>query len=390
MAMAAPIRMDENQMGKIPANYTQFAQYLGNGRDTMITPYSTYYQQYQLGDGYYMPVHQGQQSFQQPWQQGPVVNQGMRSLSQIQRGDAATAPIEPDFRRWAQRIVELFLDQPRVGELIAPDFQDLLWDGTTEWSTPTVEKVPRPEYSMRPGRYDVNVQGGEITVKTPQIYVSVELTLEEWVKTFAGEERIPLIVRQYLDEFKNEEDRILFQGRSGIDGIISSQTHDLGDPDGPWGDDADADGLLENALAAIRAGLTHFTSEAVPTMMAVDVVFTSYLYNLLATTPPSYDPSKTNLDVIGAMLRGGNIYATDNLQDYEKDPVAEDNNTMLMAVRTTSARPSFQVLASDMKQEMLRVRGFKQALEMNEKYSINILEGERYIAYMDDIDAGTT
>ena len=385
MAMA----MNQQNIGALPAGYAQFGMYHGNQQDSVLTPYSTYAAQYTLADGFYMPINQAQQPFP-VYQQGPVVNQGMRSLSQIQRGDAATAPIEPDFRRWAQQIVELFLDQPRVGELIAPDFQDLFWDGTTEWSTPTVEKVPRPQYSMRPGAYDVNVQGGEITVKTPQIYVSVELSLEEWVKTFAGEERIPLIVRQYLDEFKNEEDRILFQGRSGIKGLLSSSTEQLADPTTAWGVDADADGILEEALAAIRLGLSHFTSEGVPANMPVDVVFTSYVYNLLATTPPSFDPSVTNLDVIRPMLRGGNIYVTDNLQDYENNPVASDNNSMLMAVRTTSARPAFQVLASNMKQEMLRVQGFKQALEMNEKYSVNILEGERYIVWMENIDIATS
>jgi len=302
-------------------------------------------------------------------------------------GDSSFSPLITDIRKFSNQLVVLFHDQPNVLRIMAPRVDSLQFDGTTSHQTGALDDMERPNYAMEPEDDHKNITGTTITVPTPQIYHSVSLANDHWARLFAGKERLPLAMTRMVKLIKNEEDIIGFRGRPGvkIEGLIGATgSEDLGNPVGPFGDDSDGDGILENLQAAVLKGLDHFTSEGLQDR-PVDVVLTSYIYTLANTTVVPYDPKTTNLDIMRAKLNGGNVYTTNFLQEN----VAKDANSMLMVARTGPADAAWEILSSGIEQSMDKVNNWKTSYGMREKFAPKILQ-PKFIAWMDEIDAGVT
>jgi len=306
--------------------------------------------------------------------------QALKNLQQIHR-DSAQGPLQSDYRIWSTQIVRLFRDQARVGRQIVPMTETIAFDGTIEHETPTLNRIPAPEYGMEPDDVNINIEGSSVIVKLPELYTTIKLKKDRWARVFAGQERVPLIVAQAINEFKNAEDRIIWRGRGPITGLVGSLTHDLGNPAGNWGIDSGGDGILENVFTDVSKGKNWFLSQNIPAETPIDVVLTSYLWTLLSDKISVYSPGTNNLDILRGKLNGGTVYVTNNLQDA----VLSTANTMVMIAKTTQENAAWEILSSGIEQRMLDLPAFKQGLEMRQKFSVKVLQGD-YIAWMDGIN----
>lgn len=303
---------------------------------------------------------------------------GLKMISEIGK-DSVMAPFISDFRKFSDRLVQLFHDQPQPGRILAPRIDDLAFDGTTEHETARLKDIKRPEYAMAPDNANRNVLGDSVIVKTPQIFQSASLLNDVWKLTLGGNARMPLLVSRMLQLVKVEEDLIVWQGRNGVKGLVSSLTEDLGPPGGNWKTDADGDGILEIAHADIEKSFDKFDSYAIG-HLPVDVIFTPAIYRKFVNTIVPYAPETNNIDILRAKLNGGEIYVTGNLQTG----FAKASNTFVAIARTGESDAAWEILSSGIEQKLKEDGLWKTEMGMREKFAPKILDG-RFIQWMDGI-----
>lgn len=300
--------------------------------------------------------------------------------------DDATSPFLADFRKFSNRIVQIFHDQPLVARKLAPMVEPLDFDGMTEHETALLKDIDRPDYAMDPQDKHTNIEGDSVIVKTPQIFQSASLLNDRWKAVFAGKERMPILVSRMIGKIKNEEDFIAFQGstKENVKGLVSNLTTDLGAVSGAWGADSGGDGILENAQADIEKAIDGFVADGLGAY-PVDVVMTSYIYNLLKNKIVPYDPKTNNLTIVEGKLNGGQILVSNNIQAS----VLKTANTFVAIARTSESEAAWQLLSSGLDQSMDREGLWKTAIGIREKFSIKVLD-KKFIRWMDGITANAT
>lgn len=310
----------------------------------------------------------------------------MKPISRIGHDDV-NSPLDIDFKKFSPRIVQLFNHQPRPGRMLAPRVEPLEFDGTVEVETVTMNRIGRPGYAMEPENMNRNVTGQSVTVKTPQIFYSINMSNDRWRRTFAGKERIPIILNQMLEEIKNEEDLITWRGdaNTGTNGLISAANGtDMGAPAGFFGADAGGDGILENLQAAIDEGINAYLAAGLP-QGPIDVVWTSPIQVLATAAVIPYQPGVTNYDIVKKKLNGGNIYVTNNLQAN----VSATANTLAMIMRTGEGDAAWEILSSGLQQKTKEVSLWNTELGLREKFTVKTFRTE-FIQWMDGINVNAS
>jgi hypothetical protein len=302
----------------------------------------------------------------------------LKLISELGR-DSAMAPFLQDFRMFSGRITTLFNYQPRVVRILAPRIVSLAFDGKTEHTTARVKKMKRPQYAMEPENVNEKLQGDQKVIKLPQIFQSASMLNDSWKVTFAGQSRMPMMVSQMIENFKQEENLIGLQGRGLTKGLISAETTDLGVPTGSHGNDTDGDGILEDAQADYEKVFDKMDEVGVG-HLPVDFVFTPPLMRKLINTIVPYDPQTNNMMILKRKLNGGNVYSTGDLQEL----YSGTSNTFLAIVRTGELDAAWEILSSGLEQKVKEDGLWKTELGIREKFAIKILRGD-LIFYMDDI-----
>jgi len=312
----------------------------------------------------------------------------LKNLTQLGKdAGAALSPLISDFRKWSPILIKLFHDQPLIGRKLAPTIEALDFDGMTEHETPNLEDMTEPDYGMEPQESNTGIQGGSVIVKTPQIFKTVVLLDDVWKRLFAGQARMPIIVGRMLEKVKNFEDQVIFRGstKNALKGLVSTLTTDLGNPTGPWGQDTDANGILENMHADIEKGLDYLNSQGLG-HLPVDVALTSYLFNRAKNTIVPYDPKTNNLMIIESKLNGGSVMSSNNIQAS----VSTSANTMVMIARTGPQDAAWQLLSSGFDRIFQpATKPWSSILGVREKFSVKVLDG-KFILWMDGIKSTPT
>jgi hypothetical protein len=306
----------------------------------------------------------------------------MRTLLQIAK-DATATPQLTDWRYYSNKIIQLFHDQPKVIRKLATYVDEQGLDGKTVYEAPTAEDIDRPDYAMEPKTDHTALVGDVITARMPQIYQSVALSKDKWKQAFAGNARLPRVISQLIRKVKIEEDLIGFQGstKENTPGLIDSNntSTDLGNPTGAWDTDTGNNGILNYAQADIGKALDDFVANGLGDL-PVDIVITSYAYNLLK----NYDmPNRnsTNLKLVQDKLNGGKIYPTNNLQTG----VTADLNSFLAIARGSGEESGWMIISSGLEQEEWKEGPWHIGYAVREKFRVKLLDND-YVRWMDGID----
>lgn len=304
-------------------------------------------------------------------------------------GQDRQAPLITDWRSFNSMIVQLFHDQPLTLRKIAPLVLPVTYDGKTTDEIPTLNDIGRPDYKMEPALHDAIIDGASIIAKIPQIYQTATLSNDKWAMLFAGRSRLPLTMGQMMRKIKIEEEIQAYQGYNnlGIEGIINDagSATDIGASAGKWDVEDNSDGILSHAHEDINKGLDDFTANGLGDL-PVDVILTSYAFNLLKNTFLSRAPNMNNLDLVRNKLNGGRIYVTNNIQ-APKTTVDADTNSMIMMARGSPAEPGWVLYSAGLDQ-MQHKQGWSTTYGIREKFAYKLLDN-KFIRWMNEIDTTT-
>lgn len=319
----------------------------------------------------------------------------MQSITSLGTDAQGNIVLPTDWRFFITDVlIEAWLDQPSVARKLAgARVYPLIFDGKENAEFPVIDEMEEPEYAMQPDESDTNIKGSTITVPTPQLFKSVAIPHDKLALLFAGRDRMPLIMNYLMRKFRVAEDKKAFQGDSGL-GVagladLTGPTYDLGNPTGVWGADGDANGVLENAKADWEKALDYFVNSGVPSDIQIDVVMTSYIWNLLRNTYLVRSPQVNNLEYLSRSLNGGTVYYTNHLQAT----VTATTNRIIFVARTPAA---FTLLSSNFDQDMNpHVKNWLARLGVREKFSVKVFEpgagnDSFYVAGMDGISNATS
>lgn len=303
--------------------------------------------------------------------------------------DSTVVPFESDWKQLYKEVMESYILQPLVARKLtlggAGTYVPLTFDGRRVWEATLLNDVDAPAYNFTPGTKDTNIDGSLVTANLPQIYETCLLSKDDLNMLFAGQARLPIIMRQVLAKIAEKEDQIFFQGdtATGVKGLVSADAHDLGNPTAAWGVDSGSNGILTNMKADFKKALDYFTSKGLGDK-PVDVVCTSYIWGLLETTIKVYGEG-TALEYFTKMLRGGKIYVSDNVQ-APGTAVSTTANTAVFIVRDSRA---YALLSSEIEQEQQQASLWSWRYGAREKFSIKVLNN-KFVAWMDGISNATS
>lgn len=301
--------------------------------------------------------------------------------------DAAnTHPLITDFRIFGDKLVKTFHDQPLIIRQLAPYVTPIDFDGRPQLENSTWDDLDDAEIAMMAGESDTELLGETVITKLPQIYKSAFDTIDNWKRSFANKERLPIILTRIREKIKIKEDIFAFQGESslGINGIVNaSVAHDLGNPTGIWDVDTGSNGILNNAQDDIAKIPDYFSGIGLVSQ-PIDVVLSTYAFNLLANTPlPNRAGNNTMLAL--EKLRGGRIIVSNNIQAS----VTADANTMVGFIRLSGADAKWGLASSGIQQEVYRTGLYTWRYGLREKFGLEFLDASQAIVFMDAIDTQT-
>jgi hypothetical protein len=301
--------------------------------------------------------------------------------------DAASPhPIITDFRIFGNRLVKTFHDQPLIIRQLAPYITPVDFDGRPSLANTTWDDLDDAEIAMMSGESDTELLGEEVITKLPQIYKSANDNIDNWRRSFANRERLPIILTRLREKIKIKEDIFAFRGEStlGINGIVSATGgYDLGPPTGVWDVDTGNNGILNNAQDDFTRIVNYFSNLGLVTQ-PIDVVLTVPAYNLLLNTIFAYKEGN-NLMEAERKLRGGSILVSNNIQAS----VTDDANTMVGIVRLSGADAKWGLASSGIQQEVYRTGLYTWRYGVREKFNLESLDPLQAFAWMDAIDTTT-
>lgn len=302
------------------------------------------------------------------------------SLNPLVGRDGVDTPLLSDFRKFGDRLIQTFHDQPLLIRRLAPYVTPVAFDGKNETETPTWEDIEDAEYGMVPGESNVELGGSSVITKLPQIYKSAERLIDHWKLMFAGKDRLPIVLGRLRQKAKIKEDIVGFRGDAAVkvNGLISSATHDLGNPSGNWKTDSDSDGILEFAQADIEKIIDYFAGQGL-SQYPIDIAMTFPIYNKLKNFLSPYRDSN-NLSMAISKLNGGVILPSNNIQAS----VSSSANSMVGMVRTPAEEAGWGILSSEIEQEVFRTGYYTWGYSIREKFAVEIVDGT-LIAWMDAI-----
>jgi hypothetical protein len=283
-------------------------------------------------------------------------------------GDVSDNPLISDFRKFGNRLIQTFHDQPLVARALAPVVDPLEYDGRGEFETPTWEDIDDADYAMVPGETNTELVGDSVITKTPQIYKSARRTKDQWAKMFANKARLPIILTRLRQKVKIKEDYITFRGDSeiGVNGLKDGGT-DLGNPSGLWGVDTGSNGILDNAQADIDAIIDFFDDNGFGGR-PIDLVMTNKLYNLLKNHVMP-NRNSTNLTIALEKLDGGVIMKSNNIYAH-----TATDHIIFGLVRLPPDESGWSLLSSEVEQEVYRAGLYDWIYGVREKFSIQIVD----------------
>jgi len=301
--------------------------------------------------------------------------------------DAAnTVPLLTDFRIFGDKLVKTFHDQPLVARQIAPYVTPIDFDGRPQIENSTWDDLDDAEIAMMAGESDTELLGETVITKLPQIYKSAFDTVDNWKRSFANKERLPIILTRLREKIKIKEDIFVFRGESslGINGIVNAAVgYDLGNPAGVWDVDTGNNGILNNAQEDISKIPDYFSSIGLVSQ-PIDVILTTFAFNILANTPLP-NRAGNNLMLALEKLRGGRIIVSNNIQAS----VTKDANTMVGAIRLSGADAKWGLLSSGIQQEVYRTGLYTWRYGVREKFASEFLDPSQALVWMDAIDTDT-
>lgn len=315
----------------------------------------------------------------------------LEPISQVGKDSSAT-PLESDFTQYFSRMFKNYHDWPLTIRRIAPFVAPAAFDGKLDHITPLLGEAERPKYAMFPGESNNRVEATVVTVKMPQIHDGAEMANDLWARVIGGQAKKPVTLAGMMRKFKQEEEIIGYQGDSetGISGLVSTGTYDMGNPTATWVTDATGDGKLDNMITDVTAAKNYL--EALVPGYPIDTVLTGTLYNLLKDTEPVNSQFKSNIELMKSILtfQEGDpapvALKTNQLQEPGVT-VSTTKNTILYIPRIPrSEGPAWHLISSGFGMENKEgALPFSTQINIREKFSVKILKGT-LIAWMDDID----
>lgn len=308
----------------------------------------------------------------------------VKTIFDLVKQDSTVNPRESDWKQFHEQLLKSYIHQPLIArKLIAMGSGQLIklnFDGKRKWEATQLNDVDPPAYDFLPGVKDTNIDGQLIEAYLPQIYESVLFGKDELKQTFQGQARLPIVQNQIAKRIAIKEDQIVFYGVSAkkVYGFTSSSNGgtDLGNPTAAWGIDTGSNGILDNMRADIKKALDQFRTAGLGDR-PVDMIVTSYIYNLIQTTLRVYGDSWAS-DYFKRMLNGGNILVSDYIQSATVSTTA---NTAVFIVRDPNG---WALLSSGLEYEQEKNGLWAWRYGVREKFSVKVLNTS-YIAWMDGI-----
>jgi len=307
---------------------------------------------------------------------------GMKKFNQLAVDSTQDGPFIMDWKKFYNGpLMRNYIRQPLVarklnalgsGTLVPVDF-----DGKRIMEIPTLSDVDDPEYEFEPGVSDTGLEGELITAYMPQIYKTLKLGKDQMKMMFAGQARLPLAISQILEKIATFEDQKAFQGKAKVkvNGLIGSDSYDLGSPTGSWANKTATTNVLDNAVDDVNKALAYFDANGLQDK-PVDMVISSYLKTKMDQTRLLF-AGGNNTQYIQASLRGGVILSSNNIQAS----VSSTSNSALFIVRDPNA---WQLMSTGIDQEQEKVGLWSWRYGLREKFSVKVLNN-KYVAYMDGI-----
>ncbi|MHA1382347.1 MAG: hypothetical protein ACTSR3_01175 [Candidatus Helarchaeota archaeon] len=301
--------------------------------------------------------------------------------------DAEPAPSILDWKAYYMDIlVPLYHHQPLVARKVAP-VRGITFDGKRVAEIGVDYDIDDPAVAMEPLEKDTAISGDVESIKLPQMALTCLLPDDLKATPFMLRDRLNRWTTKAIQKIAQWEDIIAFRGVSslGIQGLVGSNSKDLGNPTGPWGADTGSNGVLDNAKADLTKHIDYYTNLGMGDRPLM-IVLTTYLYNLLRSTEIVYT-SKTNLDLWYSMLpEGSKIYYTNNLQAN----VSASSNTMLSMVQLAGEEEgAYMLFASGIEQKVKQEGLWSWRYGLREKFSVNVVDDD-YVCYMDGISNATS
>lgn len=296
-------------------------------------------------------------------------------------------PLTIDWKNIHNRVVKSYINRPlTLRKLIAMGNGQLIpleFDGKYTEEIPVLNNLDEPEYDYRPGIKDTNIDGDILTIKTPQIYETVYFDIDSLKQTFAGNQKLPIIMEQILDKIAQKEETVGYTNTDkDVDGLFtSSGGHDLGNPTAAWGIDTGSNGILNNVIADTKKALDYFAGNNLADR-PIDVVVTHKIYNLFNTTIKIYGDVWAR-EYFLKMLNGGTMLVSDNIQAAD---VSETANTVGFMVRDPNG---WALLSSNLDRRISQPNLWSVRYGLREKFAVKVLN-DKYIAWMDGISVATS
>jgi len=286
-------------------------------------------------------------------------------------------------------IVRSFRDQPKIVRRLATLNGNMLQsnlDGTTLMRIGQINDIDTPGHGMRPYENHTGLSLTEITHILPQIFQTASLPLDDWAQSAAGQDRWTMLNAEIVRNIQKQEDIDAFRGvtKLGTLGFIdtAASDSDLGAPTGAWGVDTGNNGILNNFRADVAAALDEFTINSLGDK-PIDVVMTSYIYNLIKTNPFLHR-SGDNLTWLKSVLNGGEIFVTNNLQAS----VSTTANSILFLARAPGTMQNWALIASGLESRM-KEGLWDRTYGLREKFTIKVFNSD-YVRWMDAISNATS
>lgn len=307
------------------------------------------------------------------------------------RADAASTntPLLQNFRQYSTQLIRTFWDQPNIARSLSRDNIGVQFDGRVDFETTTMQDVEEASYSMVPGESHTNLRGKPYRTKMPQIHKSCRDFVDNWQREFGwGNQRLPTLMARLRQKVKNKEDLICFGGDAGEDmqGFLDAGTQLTST--GSWATDADADGILENAIAdfkQIRDAVTAIMGEG-----GANTGLPRYKIDF-AITFPAFDfldhadlPARmgNNLDLVRSRAYFGEFFTSNNVLPTASGTT---DNALIGFVRTDTESSQWALLSSEIRDEAFRDSMYTWQYGVREKFALHLRDVEKTVFVIKDI-----